>query len=89
MSDKATDVSPLNGEISRRDLLAKAGKVGAGALAAGSLAGPAGAVNEPGFRCEISLCFVQVSSPFNSGPQGHVASSGGCFRQILHRDMAQ
>ncbi len=45
MSDKPTKVSPFTGEISRRDLLVKAGQVGAGALVAGSLAGPAGAMN--------------------------------------------
>ena len=44
MSDEPK-VSPLDREISRRELLTKAGKVGAGALVAGSLAGPAAAAN--------------------------------------------
>lgn len=43
MSDKPTESSLFESEISRRDLLAKAGKVGAGAVVAGALAGPAAA----------------------------------------------
>jgi peptide/nickel transport system substrate-binding protein len=43
MTDKPIKVPPLEQEISRRSLLAKAGQVGAGALVAGSLAGPAAA----------------------------------------------
>ena len=43
MSDKPTESSPLESEISRRDLLARAGRVGAAAVVAGALAGPAGA----------------------------------------------
>jgi peptide/nickel transport system substrate-binding protein len=43
MSDKPTERSPIESEISRRDLLSKAGRVGAGAVVAGALAGPAGA----------------------------------------------
>jgi peptide/nickel transport system substrate-binding protein len=42
-TDKPTESSPLEREISRRDLIAKAGRVGAGAIVAGALAGPAGA----------------------------------------------
>jgi len=44
MSDKPIEVSPATREISRRDLLVKAGMVGAGGIAAGALTGPAGAV---------------------------------------------
>jgi peptide/nickel transport system substrate-binding protein len=43
MSDKPTEGSLSESEISRRDLLSKAGRVGAGAVIAGALAGPAGA----------------------------------------------
>jgi peptide/nickel transport system substrate-binding protein len=46
MSDKPTESSPLEREFSRRELLSKAGKVGAGALVAGSLAGPAAAASK-------------------------------------------
>ena len=45
MSDKPTESSRLEREISRRELLTKAGKLGAGALVAGSLAGPAAAAS--------------------------------------------
>ena len=43
MSDKPTESSLSKSEISRRDLLARAGRVGAGVVVAGALAGPAGA----------------------------------------------
>src|SRR5579862_1304490 len=43
MSDKPTESSPFESEISRRGLLAGAGRVGAAAVVAGALAGPAGA----------------------------------------------
>jgi peptide/nickel transport system substrate-binding protein len=46
MSDKPTKSSPLDREFSRRELLTKAGQVGAGALVAGSLAGPAAAASK-------------------------------------------
>jgi peptide/nickel transport system substrate-binding protein len=46
MSDKPTKSSLFESEISRRDLLARAGRVGAGALVAGALAGPAGAATK-------------------------------------------
>jgi peptide/nickel transport system substrate-binding protein len=46
MSDKPTESSPLDREFSRRELLTKAGQVGAGALVAGSLAGPAAAASK-------------------------------------------
>ena len=36
----------MSKEFSRRELLSKAGKVGAGALVAGSLAGPAAAASK-------------------------------------------
>ena len=44
MSDKQSDDNSLfSRQISRRDLLSKAGRIGAGAVVAGALAGPAGA----------------------------------------------
>ena len=46
MSDKPTESSLFESEISRRDLLTRAGRVGAGALVAGALAGPAGAATK-------------------------------------------
>lgn len=46
MSDKPTESSPLDRELSRRELLKKAGQVGAGALVAGSVAGPAAAASK-------------------------------------------
>ena len=46
MSDKPTESSPFDREFSRRELLSKAGKVGAGALVAGSLVGPAAAASK-------------------------------------------
>src|SRR3954470_7689065 len=46
MSDKPTESSPLDREFSRRELLKKAGQVGAGALVAGSVAGPAAAASK-------------------------------------------
>ena len=44
MSDKPTEGSLSQSEISRRDLLSRAGRVGAGAVIAGAFAGPAGDV---------------------------------------------
>ena len=46
MSEKPTKSSPLDREFSRRELLTKAGQLGAGALVAGSLAGPAAAASK-------------------------------------------
>jgi ABC-type transport system substrate-binding protein len=46
MSDKPTESSPLDREFSRRELLKKAGQVGAGALVAGSVAGAAAAASK-------------------------------------------
>jgi len=43
MSEEPTESSLAKSEISRRDLLVRAGRVGVGAIVAGSLAGPAGA----------------------------------------------
>ena len=43
MSEKPTETSPFDRQISRRELLETAGKLGAGALIAGTLAGPAAA----------------------------------------------
>ena len=41
MSEESTSDSPIGGELDRRELLKKAGQVGAGAVAAGALAGGA------------------------------------------------
>ena len=46
MSEKPSESSPFNRQISRRKLLETAGKVGAGALVAGSLVGPAAATRK-------------------------------------------
>lgn len=46
MSEKPNESSPFERQVSRRKLLETAGKVGAGALVAGSLAGPAGAATK-------------------------------------------
>ena len=45
MSEKPTEGSLFESEISRRDLLSKAGRVGAGVVVAGALAGPASAAS--------------------------------------------
>jgi peptide/nickel transport system substrate-binding protein len=76
MSDKPTEVSPFERKISRRDLLEKAGKIGAGAVVASALAGPAAAATR---RVNIakkvplggSIIWALEQDP------GHIAPFGG------------
>lgn len=49
-TDKPSEGTPLEREITRRDLLTTAGRVGAGIVAAGALAGQAGATTERMYR---------------------------------------
>ena len=49
MSDKETSDTQVGGEVSRRDLLVKAGAVGVGVVAAGSLTGGATAARKATF----------------------------------------
>ncbi len=95
MSDKATDVSPLNGEISRRDLLVKAGKVGAGALAAGSLAGPAGAAigrvarNSAKVPTGGTITWALPQDPGQIAPFGGILSSNQWGNEAMYDSLVQ
>ena len=55
MSDKPSESSPLEREVSRRGLLAKAGKLGAGALVAGAVAAPAEAARSKAARTSAKV----------------------------------
>jgi peptide/nickel transport system substrate-binding protein len=76
MSEKDNGSSPFERQVSRRELLEKAGKIGAGALVAGSLAGPAAAATR---RVNVakkvptggSIVWGQDVDP------GHIAPFGG------------
>jgi ABC-type transport system substrate-binding protein len=77
MSEKRTESSPFDRQISRRKLLETAGKVGAGALVAGSLAGPAGAATK---QVRRRVAKVPSGGSITWGQDvdpGHIAPFGG------------
>ena len=76
MSDETTSGSPAGGELDRRELLKKAGQVGAGAVAASALAGAAAAATKR-----------QAGRPDQAGRQADLgARVGSRARGAVRRD---
>jgi peptide/nickel transport system substrate-binding protein len=76
MSDEPTSESPAGGELDRRELLKKAGQVGAGAVAAGALAGGAAAAPKRRFATPRIRRGGRIIWGLESDP-AHVAPFGG------------
>jgi peptide/nickel transport system substrate-binding protein len=76
MSDETTSGSPAGGQLDRRELLKKAGQVGAGAVAAGALAGGAAAAPKRRFATPRIRRGGRIIWGLESDP-AHVAPFGG------------
>jgi peptide/nickel transport system substrate-binding protein len=96
MSDKPTENSPLKREISRRDLLVKAGTLGAGALAAGSLTGNAGAAIERVARRSAkkvptggTISWALQADPGEIAPFGGISTTVQQSNEIMYDSLLQ
>ena len=95
MSKKPTKVLQPSREISRRDLLAKAGAVGAGALATGALAGPAGARlgkvarNSAKVPTGGTVSWALPQDPGFIAPFGGILSSNQWSNEVMYDSLLQ
>ena len=76
MSEKPTESSLFERTVSRRELLEKAGKLGVGALVAGTLAGPAGRGHEAASTSKTVPTGGSITWGQDVDP-GHIAPFGG------------
>jgi peptide/nickel transport system substrate-binding protein len=96
MSDKPTKISPLAREINRRDLLAKAGVAGAGALAAGALTGTAGAAIERVARNSAkkvptggTITWALQADPGEIAPFGGISTTVQQSNEVMYDSLLQ
>ena len=95
MSDKPTDNSLFEREISRRQLLAKAGRLGAGAVAAGALAGPAGAATKLARRTTKkvptggTVTWALEQDPGFIAPYGGILTSNRWSNELMYESLLE
>ena len=93
MSDNEAPNTPRQGELSRRDLLVKAGAVGVGAVAAGSLAGGAKAATRRSRATPIKrggrLIWGLESDPVHVAPYGQILTSGHWGKEFAYDSLVE
>jgi len=94
MSDEPTSESPAGGELDRRELLKKAGQVGAGAVAAGALAGGATAAPKrrsatPTIRRGGRLIWGLESDPAHVAPFGGILTANHWAKEFAYDSLVE
>jgi peptide/nickel transport system substrate-binding protein len=93
MSDETTDGSPAGGELDRRELLKKAGQVGAGAVAAGALAGGATAATKRKRAVPIRrggrLVWGLESDPAHVAPFGGILTANHWAKEFAYDSLVE
>jgi peptide/nickel transport system substrate-binding protein len=93
MSDETTSGSPAGGELDRRELLKKAGQVGAGAVAAGALAGGATAATKRKRAVPIKrggrLIWGLESDPAHVAPFGGILTANHWAKEFAYDSLVE
>src|SRR5688500_6309958 len=93
MSDETTSGSPAGGELDRRELLKKAGQVGAGAVAAGALAGGATAATKRTRATPIKrggrLIWGLESDPAHVAPFGGILTANHWAKEFAYDSLVE
>jgi peptide/nickel transport system substrate-binding protein len=95
-TDKPTESSPLEREITRRDLIKTTGRVGAGAIVAGALAGPAGATAERVYRRAVkkvptggTVTWALEQDPGFIAPFGQILTAGRWATELMYESLLE
>lgn len=93
MSDETTSDSPAGGQLDRRELLKKAGQVGAGAVAAGALAGSAKAATERTRATPIRrggrIVWGLESDPAHVAPFGGILTANHWAKEFAYDSLVE
>lgn len=93
MSDETTSDSPAGGQLDRRELLKKAGQVGAGAVAAGALAGSAKAATKRTRATPIRrggrLVWGLESDPAHVAPFGGILTANHWAKEFAYDSLVE
>jgi peptide/nickel transport system substrate-binding protein len=93
MSDETTSGSPAGGELDRRELLKKAGQVGAGAVAAGALAGTASGATKRKRATPIRkggrLIWGLESDPAHVAPFGGILTANHWAKEFAYDSLVE
>ncbi len=94
MSDETTSEGPAGGELDRRELLKKAGQVGAGAVAAGSLVGTAKAATKrsaatPKIKRGGRLIWGLESDPAHVAPFGAILTANHWAKEFAYDSLVE
>ena len=94
MSDNEAPDTPRKGELSRRDLLVKAGAVGVGAIAAGSVAGGARAATKrsfatPKIRYGGRIIWALEQDPVHVAPFGAILTANHWGKQAAYDSLVE
>src|SRR5687768_13488835 len=94
MSDETTSEGPAGGELDRRELLKKAGQVGAGAVAAGALAGGATAATKrkratAPIRRGGRLVWGLESDPAHVAPFGGILTANHWAKEFAYDSLVE
>src|SRR5580765_3518122 len=91
--DKPTESKPLEREISRRDLLSKAGRIGAGAVVAGALSGPAGAAVYRRAAKKVptggTATWALEQDPGFIAPYGQILTAGRWATELMYESLLE
>lgn len=93
MSDETTSASPAGGELDRRELLKKAGAVGAGAVAAGALGGTAKAATKRHRATPIKrggrIVWGLESDPAHVAPFGGILTANHWAKEFAYDSLVE
>jgi len=93
MSDEPTSDSPAGGELDRRELLKKAGQVGAGAVAAGALGGTAKAATKRHRATPIKrggrIIWGLESDPAHVAPFGGILTANHWAKEFAYDSLVE
>jgi peptide/nickel transport system substrate-binding protein len=95
-TDKPNESSPLEREITRRDLLKTAGRLGAGAMVAGAIAGPAGAAAERVYQRAVkkvptggTATWALETDPGFIAPYGQILTAGRWATELMYESLLE
>jgi peptide/nickel transport system substrate-binding protein len=91
MSEKPTESSPFQRTVSRRELLEKAGKIGVGAVLAGSLAAPAAASTRRRFAVPTggSITWALEQDPAHIAPFGGILTANRWGNELMYDSLLE